>query len=289
MSDAITVAREYLDAWNAHDAARIVATFADGGTYEDPASGQISGAAIGENAQRLWAIFPDLSFEVISIGQASPGTVAMQWRMKGTNTEPYQGMPPTGRTVSLPGADFIDVAGDKIRSVKGYFDGCEIPRQLGLQVLVQPFQLGPFSFGNSTAVHSGNPAKPGAFSITAIWNEDSETEEIRNLGRDIGKEILGVPGFIGLLTIRVAGWGVTVAAWERPEDTRQFMRTGSHSQAMRRFWESLSNAGYTSVWAPHRINPFWVRCGTCKKMNDYEKSTGVCACGAALPERPPYF
>ena len=33
----------------------------------------------------------------------------------------------------------------------------------------------------------------------------------------------------------------------------------------------------------------WVRCGVCRKMNDYDKHSGVCSCGQRLPEAPSYF
>jgi predicted ester cyclase len=70
----------------------------------------------------LFAAFPDLSFEIISAAQTGDDTVSAQWMMRGTNTGPMAGVPPTGMAVALPGADFITVDGDKIRSVQGYFD-----------------------------------------------------------------------------------------------------------------------------------------------------------------------
>jgi ketosteroid isomerase-like protein len=49
--DREQIVQRYFDAWNAHDAAGIVATFADGGTYADPTTtGPLAGTAIGENA-----------------------------------------------------------------------------------------------------------------------------------------------------------------------------------------------------------------------------------------------
>ena len=96
-------------------------------------------------------------------------------------------------------------------------------------------------------------------------------------------------GFIGVTLVRIGRLGMTISAWEKPENTAQLMRSGAHSDAMRRFWEHLGKAAYTSVWIPHHINPFWVRCTACNKMGDYEKSAGVCSCGQSLPERPSYF
>jgi alkanesulfonate monooxygenase SsuD/methylene tetrahydromethanopterin reductase-like flavin-dependent oxidoreductase (luciferase family) len=73
----------------------------------------------------------------------------------------------------------------------------------------------------------------------------------------------------------------------KPEHTKQLMQGGT-IRAMRDFAE-LSDAGFTSVWVPDHVNPLWVRCTACRKMNDYHKSSGVCSCGQQLPEAPSYF
>src|ERR1700736_555515 len=106
----------YFDAWNARDSGALVASFAEGGTYEDPASGGVlTGEAIGRYADGLWAIFPDLSFEVISAAETGPGRIAAQWRMTGTNTGPLSPLvPPLGMPVDLPGADFIEAGPDGV-------------------------------------------------------------------------------------------------------------------------------------------------------------------------------
>jgi heme-degrading monooxygenase HmoA len=209
--------------------------------------------------------------------------------MKGTNAGSFQGLPPTGRAISLPGVDVIEIGTDGIQSVKGYFDTRVIPEQLGLQVLIQPFKVGPFSFGNSTAVQSGKKTKPGAFAITTIWNADAQTEEIRALTRATATEMLQMEGFIGVSFFRIGKRGVTISAWEKPEQIKQLMRGGSHAEAMQKFWTGLSDSVYTSIWVPDHINPIWVRCTACHKMNNYEKNSGVCKCGQPLPEPNPYF
>lgn len=286
----LETAKRYLHAWNAHDAHAIVKTFARGGTYSDPASGgEISGDAIGDYAERLWSAFPDLSFDIVNVAEVGPSRVVAEWVMRGTNTGPFQGLPPTGRSISLPGVDVIEIGGDGVSAVKGYFDGRAVPDQLGLQVLVQPFNVGPFYFGNSTAVQSGRKTKPGAFGITTIWNADAHTEEIRALTRDIATEMLRMEGFIGVSFFRIGGRGVTISAWEQPEHAKQLVRGGSHTEAMRRFWAELGEAAFTSVWIPDRVNPLWVRCAACRRMNDYYKNSGACSCGQPLPEAPCYF
>jgi hypothetical protein len=69
----------------------------------------------------------------------------------------------------------------------------------------------------------------------------------------------------------------------------QLFKGGTHRAAMTRFWSELGDAAFTSVWTPDHINPLWVRCPDCRKMADYEKNAGQCACGCTLPEAPAYF
>lgn len=285
----LDIAKRYLDAWNSHDADAIIKTFIRKGTYSDPAIVEITGNAIVAYAKQLWSAFPDLSFEIVSLSEGVAGKVIAEWTMKGTNKGPFDGWPATERIISLAGVHVMEIETDGIRSVKGYFDTKTLARQLGLQVLTQPDKLGPFSFGFSVAVQSGKKTKPGAFGITTIWNSDSQTEEIRTLTRSTATEMLGMEGFIGLTTMRIGGRGITISAWEKPEHTLQLKKGGTHSEAMKKFWVELSDSAFTSVWVPHHINPLWVRCKVCKKMNSYEKNSDKCSCGEQLPEAPPYF
>jgi heme-degrading monooxygenase HmoA len=133
------------------------------------------------------------------------------------------------------------------RSLRGYFDTRAVPEQLGLQVLVQPREIGPFSFGYSVAVHSGRASRPGAFSITVLRSNDEEAAQIRALSRQTAGEMLGMEGFIGATLARVGDVNLTVSAWEQPDNPKQLMRGGTHAEAMREFWAGLGESGYTSV------------------------------------------
>lgn len=285
----LDTARQYLAAWNAHDADALVRTFAEGGTYRDPTTGALTGDAIGASAKGLWSAFPDLAFDVPNVVEIGVGRVMAEWTMTGTNTGAFRGLPPTGRSISLPGVDLFDIGDDGIHAVTGYFDSRAIPEQLGLQVLIQPFTAGPFAFGNSTSVQSGKKTKPGAFAITTIWNSEAQTEDIRALTKATAMEMLKMDGFIGVSVFRIGGRGVTISAWEGPEHVKQLRRGGTHAEAMRKFWAELGDAAFTSVWVPDHINPLLVRCSACRKMNDHDSHAGVCSCGEPLPEAPPYF
>jgi hypothetical protein len=68
--NAIEVVKRHFDAWNRHDADAIVATFAEGGTYTNPIAGQgLTGEAVRRFAQGIFTAFPDVSFEIVSIGE----------------------------------------------------------------------------------------------------------------------------------------------------------------------------------------------------------------------------
>ena len=288
----LDVVQSYLNAWIARDADQILGTMTEDGTYEDPSTRQpISGEAVRAYVTGLWAAFPDLTFEKQSVGEMGPDMVAAQWIMKGTNTGSMMGLPPTGKTVTLRGSDFFKLRDGKIQSVTGYFDPGEVPRQLGLNVIVQPHQIGPFKFGISTSVQTGKLQEPGAFSITYLEALDDEAVgKVRNGSRDSLIDMMKMEGFIGATTAVIGRSMVTISAWDSPEDLRRVMKEGAHSQAQKGFYDgSLAKHGFTSVWTKHRMNPYFVRCETCGKMNRDPGEARTCACGAKLPEAVPYW
>ena len=289
---ALDVAHEYFDAWNRHDPDGIVATFAEGGTYTDPSTGEpLTGQAIGEYASGLMAGFPDLNFEIVSEGQTGDNSVAVQWIMKGTNSGSIMGIPPTEKTIALPGADFVTIEGDKITTVVGYFDQKAFVEQLGLQVDVHPTVMGRVSVGTAVYMNTGNRAKPGAFSITAIQSaSDEDMDNIEASTEKIFRELIRMPGMIGSVTARIGGRGFTITAWEDTESLKRLTRGGAHKNAMGQFFAgNLGVGGMTSVWVPERMNSMWVRCIQCGQMADAELDAGKCQCGATLPDHPPYW
>ncbi len=269
-----------------------MAAFAEGGTYEDPVSkGRLSGPAIGAYVDGLVAAFPDLTFDLVSVAQNDAGLVAVEWVMKGTNTGSFMGLPPTGASLALPGADFVRVEGDKIRSVQGYFDAGAVPRALGLDVIVQPKSIGPFEFGISTRASSGSKATPGAFSITCLEARTAEeVQKVRESSRQVAIEALGMPGFISFVGATVGDRMMTITAWETPDAMLPLMKGGEHRTAVGRFFApELSRGGATGVWIPARLNPRWIRCEACAKMADSDTAQGKCECGAALPAPLAYW
>ena len=130
---ALDVVQRYFEAWNRHDATALVATFSRGGTYRDPAGGPgLKGEALASFARGLWQVFPDLSFELVCAAETAPDRVAAAWRLRGTHTDPGSDPVSFGDQLTLAGQNFIEVEGDKIRSVEAHFDPQPIPKHLEL-------------------------------------------------------------------------------------------------------------------------------------------------------------
>ena len=283
-------AEAYFNAWISRDVNAILATLARDGTYEDPSTGgPISGEALRGYVTGLWSAFPDLTFEIAS---HSDDGAAAQWIMRGTNRGSFNGLPPTGRQIELHGADFFtfDEAG-LITSVTGYFNAGVVPRQLGLDIVVQPSQIGPFRFGTSTMVQSGKTQEPGAFSITYLEARDDDCKQaVREGSRATLIEMLGIDGFNGATTATIGNRMVTISAWEDADSPRQLMRTGTHSEIQKTMYDgTLAQHGFTSVWVKERVNPYMVRCDACGKMTRGPGDERKCRCGAQLPAAAPYW
>jgi steroid delta-isomerase-like uncharacterized protein len=280
----------YLDGWIAQDADAVLSTLTPDGTYEDPSShGALSGEAFRGYMKALWAAFPDLTFETQSVGEMGPDLVAAQWVMTGTNHGSMMGLPPTGKSVRVHGADFFRMKDGLIQSVTGYFDSRAIPTQLGLDVIVQPKAIGPFRLGVSSSVQTGKTEEPGAFSITYLEAADQDAvQRVRAGSRDSLIDMLKMDGFIGATTATIGTRMVTISAWTDPESPRKVMKEGRHAEAQRMMFDGrTARAGYTSVWTKHRINPSFIRCEACGKINRGAEDN--CSCGAKLPEPGPYW
>ena len=67
--NAIEVVKHYADAWNGRDADALVDCFTKDGTFCNPdTSPGIGGEALANYVKGLWASVPDLSIEILNIG-----------------------------------------------------------------------------------------------------------------------------------------------------------------------------------------------------------------------------
>lgn len=281
---SIDVAQQYFDAWNAHDPAAVIATFAPGGTYSDPSVQGVSGDAIGRMVQNLINGFHDLFFDIVSIGVVGSDLVVAEWLMQGTHQE-------MGGRVALPGSDFIRVENGKIRSVQGYFDSGTMLKQIGLEVMTYPAKpQGPISFGSATRAETDKRVRPGAISLTWIESHsDADGQAVREYSEKIVGETMQMPGFLGIMLSTIGNRGYTLTAWEDVEQPRRLLREGQHKESMKWFFSEESNSfAMASVWELHHMRVM-VRCSACHKVVDIEANRPTCSCGERLPDPPSYL
>jgi hypothetical protein len=210
-----------------------------------------------------------------------------RWTMTGTDTGGLRGLPPTGRPIAQEGADLIRTSPEGVTEVRGFFDAGVVPRELGMQVIIQPTTVGPFEFGVCTRV-ARSGAEPGAMSMTVLEaRTPAERQEVADRSRDIVLELMGQPGFISWLGVTVGDRMFTVTAWEDTEAVDGLKGIAGHVAAMSHFFgPEIASAGQTGVWAPHRLNGLWVRCD-CGEMAAV--SAGTCPAGHELPPAPAYW
>jgi predicted ester cyclase len=68
----------------------------------------------------------------VSLDPVTEHLSVWRWLLRGTNTGSYRGAPATGRSLTLPGCEFLETRGGKLHQVDGYFDRLTILAQLGL-------------------------------------------------------------------------------------------------------------------------------------------------------------
>lgn len=82
------------------------------------------------------------------------------------------------------------------------------------------------------------------------------------------------------------GRGHTLTAWVSPEAAEAAIaRSRAHRDAADRFHTGpLGQAGFTSLWVPHRFNPQHSRCPDCDRRLSAEPGASAprCPCGGEM-------
>jgi steroid delta-isomerase-like uncharacterized protein len=135
-----TVARRWIDAFNARDdAAEAAARTAD---YTAHAPDSIQRDALDSDA---WVEFlggflegfPDLHLEVLD-SSADEGMVAQRILFTGTHTGPFRGLPPTNRRVRFSGLEINRMVDGRVAEHWFQLDSVTLFEQLGLRVVPGP-------------------------------------------------------------------------------------------------------------------------------------------------------
>ncbi len=82
-------------------------------------------------AKAFYAAFPDMHHEIQQVF-ATDDRVLVRFVLHGTNSGSFFGMPPTGRSVTVPAHVILHVDGGRVTALFGIFDEAGLLRQLGI-------------------------------------------------------------------------------------------------------------------------------------------------------------
>jgi predicted ester cyclase len=129
-------AERLFTALNTMDLDTAVAMISPAADIRTPMRAFTGGKAYQEWISEHFGAFPDMHHEIRGVTVESDRTLAFEWRATGTFTAPMVTpggeVPPTGKTIDLPGAEFWRVEGGLIVIDHLYFDRLEFLQQLGL-------------------------------------------------------------------------------------------------------------------------------------------------------------
>jgi len=135
MADAVAIARENIDAFNAADWGRFKSTLAPDSIYDELATQRRLGVDDAVEASREWKrSFPD-AIGTITKSFASGDDAVLEITWNGTHTGELRGplgsIPPTGKRVEVRAVQVVKVRGDKIAETRHYFDLMGMLQQIG--------------------------------------------------------------------------------------------------------------------------------------------------------------
>ena len=121
-----------LETFNEYNIDSHMEEFAPGATFSDPVLDEpVSGETHREYLLDVFDAFPDIHQEPKRVFQADEATT-VESTFHGTHEGPLEGVPPTGKPVSVPFASIIAVSDDGITFWRDYWDQQTFREQLGL-------------------------------------------------------------------------------------------------------------------------------------------------------------
>jgi steroid delta-isomerase-like uncharacterized protein len=140
--------QEHVDAENARDPARVLATYAAAGAeFVDIPTGRTfrGGDEITGNYSHLWDGFPNLNRR-IDRWTFGDNACVLELTLSGVHDGAYRGIPATGRTLALHiAAHFSFDEEGRITRETAYYDSLTFMRQLGLTRSPEPGTVNPAS------------------------------------------------------------------------------------------------------------------------------------------------
>ena len=132
MSDSAAIARESTDAWNRRDWEKFRGLMHADYSYTG-GDGQVqTGPDAGIALLQMWAnAFPDGKIDIQHIHAVSDSVAIVEFIGRGTHQGDLMGIAATGRQMSIPVCNVIEVRDGKIYAEREYMDMLHLMQQLG--------------------------------------------------------------------------------------------------------------------------------------------------------------
>lgn len=132
MNDAGRMMRRYIDAVTRRDFAAIRQLLHPQYSYTGGNGRRQEGAeAAVAMAQTYTAAFPDLHFDIQAGHDVGDSVAVTEFIIHATHQGELMGIAPTGRSVTIPVCNVIEVRDGKIYAEREYFDFAHVLQQLG--------------------------------------------------------------------------------------------------------------------------------------------------------------
>jgi steroid delta-isomerase-like uncharacterized protein len=134
----VTAAKALIEAYNDKNWERAKASITEDFVYDEVATGRkVTGKDATIAAWQGWAeAFPDSRGVFHAAHAAEPGTVVLELSWKGTHRGPLQTpkgpIAATGKTIEIRACAIVELAGEKARTQRHYFDMATLFQQLGV-------------------------------------------------------------------------------------------------------------------------------------------------------------
>ncbi|WMY76303.1 ester cyclase [Buttiauxella selenatireducens] len=129
----LTVVKDYMSAWNAHDSAKAAQFLANDVVYYDAASGTPVKGKNNAEKEVIGAFIkavPDLTWKMISKPVYDHDTIAFRWEFSGKNSGEWAGSPATNNPIKFEGVSYITVNNGKITWQGDYYDSKKLDEEL---------------------------------------------------------------------------------------------------------------------------------------------------------------
>lgn len=131
----LAVIREFMAAWNAHDANAAAKYFDDNVEFLDASVGKpVVGRELAKD--QVVEVFinavPDLKWTMVGEPIVNGENISFEWEFVGRNTGPWNAeTPATQRPLAFKGVSFIRLKDGKILTQHDYYDALSFNKQLG--------------------------------------------------------------------------------------------------------------------------------------------------------------